>query len=244
MTTNYDQIAEQYRQSKHVPWREWIERFTLLELVGDLEGRSVVDFACGEGYYTRLVRLRGAGRVLGVDLSPGMIELARRQEATNPLGIEYRVADAREALSNEQFDIAVAAYLLNYAHDRDELVAMCEAVASSLRPGGRFVTVNCNPAMDFSTAPSYRKYGFEARSEIRAEGAPITWTFHVPGGPIQVENYHLDVATHEDALRGAGFRDVRWHVPRLAPEHRDQHDAMATFLDQSPITFIECVKSA
>jgi hypothetical protein len=49
MTTNYDQIATQYQESKHEPWREWIERYSFLELIGDVTGLSVVDFACGEG---------------------------------------------------------------------------------------------------------------------------------------------------------------------------------------------------
>src|SRR5690242_14347118 len=101
MTTNYDQIATQYQESKRAPWREWIERYSLLKLIGDATDKSVVDFACGEGYYTRLVKEQGAGRTLGIDLSPGMIELAREQEERALLGIEYRVADAREAMIDE-----------------------------------------------------------------------------------------------------------------------------------------------
>ena len=39
-----------------------------------------------------------------------------------------------------------AAYLLNYAHTAEELGRMCRAVAAALRPCGRFVTANNNPA--------------------------------------------------------------------------------------------------
>ena len=92
MTTNYDQIATQYQESKHEPWREWIERYSFLELIGDVTGLSVVDFACREGYYTRLLRARGAERTLGVDLSPGMIELAR---AGTPSAAGSRVSSGR-----------------------------------------------------------------------------------------------------------------------------------------------------
>jgi hypothetical protein len=53
MTTNYDPIAEQYKQSKHQPWRIYIETFTLMSLIGELSGKRVVDLACGEGFYTR-----------------------------------------------------------------------------------------------------------------------------------------------------------------------------------------------
>ena len=86
MTTDYDPIAAQYQRSKLQPWRAHIEAFTLIGLLGELEGKAVLDVACGEGFYTRLLRRRGADRVVGVDLSPGMIALARSQESAEPLG--------------------------------------------------------------------------------------------------------------------------------------------------------------
>ena len=121
MTTDYDPIAEQYQRSKQQPWRTYVECFTLMELVGDLQGLRVLDVACGEGFYTRQLRQRGAAQVMGLDLSHGMIELARRQELTHRLGIEYVVGDARELPHDPSFDLVVAAYLLNYARTRAEL---------------------------------------------------------------------------------------------------------------------------
>jgi hypothetical protein len=114
-----------------------------------------------------------------------------------------------------------------------------------LKPGGRFVTVNCSPTLDFTTAPSYRRYGFET-SVVGGwrEGAPITWKFYLEDGAFEIENYHLDVPTHEGALRAAGFRAIRWHPPRLAPEGLASaaNGFWTDFLNHAPITFIECVK--
>jgi ubiquinone/menaquinone biosynthesis C-methylase UbiE len=245
MTTNYDSISEQYKRSKQQPWRIHIECFTLMSLVGDPRGKAVVDVACGEGFYTRQLRQRGAAKVVGVDLSEGMVALARKQEAMHQLGIEYLVGDARDLSLAMDCDLAVAAYLLNYARDRQELRAMCSGIARCLKPGGRFVTVNCSPALDFSTAPSYRKYGFETHvvGSFR-EGTPITWTFYLEDGAFSIENYHLDVACHEEAFRLAGFREIHWHPPLLAPGGPSDHegDFWQTFMEHSPIAFIECVK--
>jgi toxoflavin synthase len=243
MTTDYDPIAEQYKRSKLQPWRAHVEAFTLMKLVGDLTGKAVVDVACGEGFYTRILRSRGAAKVTGLDLSPKMIELARTSEARQPLGIEYIVGDGRDMKFGPVFDLAAAAYFLNYAHDRAELDAMCNGIARCLKPGGRFVTVNSNPAWDFSSAPSYRKYGFEASvvGEFR-EQAPIIWTFYLDDGPFQIENYYLSVQTHETALRAAGFREIRWHRPLLSPEAEaaDGRNYWSDLLDHPPLTFIEC----
>jgi ubiquinone/menaquinone biosynthesis C-methylase UbiE len=245
MTTNYDPIAEQYKRSKLTPWRTHIECHTLLATIGGVDGKAVLDVACGEGFYTRLLRLRGAAPVTGVDLSEGMIDLAQRQEAQSPLGIEYVVGDGRDLRLPRPYDLAVAGYLLNYASTRAELAAMCNGIARALKPGGRFVTVNSNPAIDFRTAPSYRAYGFETRLEgDLTEGTPITWTFYLEDGPFSIENYYLPVSAHEEALRAAGFRTIRWHTARVSRQGEAEHgrEFWEPFLKTPPVTFIECVK--
>ncbi|MEQ8785602.1 MAG: methyltransferase domain-containing protein [Pirellulaceae bacterium] len=245
VTNDYDAIAEQYQRSKQQPWRVFIECFSLMELIGDPRGLNVLDVACGEGFYTRLMRQRGAARVTGVDLSEGMIELARQQEVDHRLGIDYRVADARRLDLDGEVDLVLAAYLLNYARTREELQAMCEGIAGSLRPGGRFVTVNSNPALAFPTVPSYRKYGFET-SVLGdwKEGTPIKWTFFLDEGPFDIENYYLSPAIHEDALRAAGFRSIHWHTPKLSPEGLVGYERgyWSNLLEHPPVTFLECVR--
>ena len=247
MTTNYDPIAEQYQRAKRQPWRAHIEAFTLLRLIGDPSGKAVIDIACGEGFYTRMIRQRGAARVTGVDLSEKMIGLARAVEAKQRLGIEYFVGDGRRDLAiSADYDLAAAAYFLNYAHDRAELHAMCRGIAHCLKPGGRFVTVNSNPACDFLSAPYYSKYGFEVSVAAPfREGAPITWTFYLEDGPLTIENYFLSVEVHEETLRAAGFRNIRWHRPMLAPEGQSIYgrDYWSVMLDHPPITFVECIRA-
>ena len=137
MSTDYDAVAKEYKRSKLAPWRTYIERYSLLKLLGKVRGKSVLDLACGEGFYSRLVRERGAARVVGVDLSSGMIGLGIAAEKESPLGIEYRVGDAKAYQTDERFDIVAAAYLLNYnyADTEEKLAAMCQTVARSLKPG-------------------------------------------------------------------------------------------------------------
>jgi SAM-dependent methyltransferase len=239
MFTDYDAIAEEYRRAKRQPWRSRVEAFTLLELAGDVAGLAVLDLACGEGHYTRRLADRGAARVVGVDLSEEMIALAREQEAARPLGIEYAVGDGRTLGFAGEFHLVVAAYLLNYARDADELAAMARGIAGALRPGGRFVAVNSSPDLEPFRRLSFRPYGFDVEFADAAEGAPITWTFHLEGAPLRIENYHLGAATHERAFREAGFADVRWHRPRLAPGTEDS-ESWRPFLDNPPILFLEC----
>ena len=79
----YDRIAPDYQESKLLPFRVYVEEYSTFKLLPDLNGRSVVDLACGEGIYTRKLMQRGATQVVGVDISGEMITLAREAEAAN-----------------------------------------------------------------------------------------------------------------------------------------------------------------
>jgi ubiquinone/menaquinone biosynthesis C-methylase UbiE len=243
MATDYDAISDQYQQAKRQPWRSRIEAFTFLGLLGDLTGKAVIDLACGEGHFTRMLPGLGAGPVVGVDRSEGMIALARAQEAAFPRGIEYRVQDCCSLRVPTPFDVVSAAYLLNYASSREELQAMTAAVARCLKPGGRFVTVNANPGLEFCRGATYRKYGFEVRNaDGPREGGPYTWVFHLEDGPVEVENYWLPASAYEAALESAGFREIRWQQPLLSPSGERDHDLdfWGDFLEHPPIIGIEC----
>jgi ubiquinone/menaquinone biosynthesis C-methylase UbiE len=245
MSTNYDPIAEQYRRVKEQPCSIHIETYTFLELIGDVAGKNVIDLACGGGFYTRRVKQRGAANVTGIDLSPRMIELARAEEAKERLGITYLVGDAKDLKLEAQFDLAISAYLLNHAKNRADLAAMCQAIARCLKPDGRFVTVNSSPLIDFKSAPSYRQYGMEVivPGELH-EGAPIIKRFLLGEETFDIEDYFLDAAIHEEAFRMAGFRDIRWHQPRLSPEGEAVfgREFWDIYLQNPPIAFIECFK--
>lgn len=245
MATDYDRITTQYQRSKLQPWRQHIECHTLFRLLGDLAGKAVLDLACGEGFYTRLLRHAGAARVVGVDISRGMIELARAQEIQEPLGIEYVIQDVKQLQLPDQFDLVVAGYLLNYASTLAELLQMCQAISRSLKPGGRFVTVNNNPDEPPAHFATNRPYGFlkSTAGELR-EGAAIDYAFFLDEGAFQITNYYLSIPIMEEAFATAGLREVRWHGPEVAAEGMAEFgkDFWADFLQHPPVVFIECVK--
>jgi len=90
----WDDNAEVW--AKHVragydTYRELYNNPAFFEFVGDLSNLTVLDAGCGEGHNTRKLAEQGA-RVVGVDISTKMIELARAEEQRKPLGIRYEVA--------------------------------------------------------------------------------------------------------------------------------------------------------
>ena len=116
-------------------------------LCGDVAGLRVVDVGCGSGYFAREMARRGA-HVLGVDISPRMVEHARALEAAEPLSIDYRVADAADVASllpAASCDLATSCLALQ---DMPAPDAVLRAVHAVLRPGGRFVVSVAHPCTD------------------------------------------------------------------------------------------------
>jgi SAM-dependent methyltransferase len=242
VSTDYEAIAEQYRDSKHAPWRVHIETPSFMRAVGDVRGKSVLDLACGEGFYSRLLSRGGAARVVGVDSSPAMIGLARAAERAEPLGVEYQVGDVRELDVGERFDLVVAAFLLNYAPGARELGEMCRAVARHLKPGCRFVTVNGNPELG-ARRIDYRQYGFERLVPADLpNGAPYMFRNHQDETSFDITVHQLDVATHEQEFAAAGLIDVRWVRPEVSGRASTEFGSgyWDTFVRDPPIILIEC----
>ena len=215
----YDAIARGYQESKRLPFREHIERHTLFELLGDIAGKTVLDLACGEGFYTRLLKQAGACEVTGVDVSAAMIELAEDQERQNPLGCKYVCTDVAAFEPGDGVDLVVAVYLLNYAKTADQVRQFCRVCHEALRPGGRFVGLN-NNVHNLSAEPvSFRKYGLERTWQSPLEaGDAIRYTMiNADGGQIEFDNFYLSPATHAEAFERAGFRDLCWVDVSLHP---------------------------
>lgn len=245
MTTDYNKIAEQYREVKGRPWRSLVEEYSMLQLIGPVAGLKVVDLACGEGFFTRKLRQQGAASIVGSDISREMIKLATEREQREPLGIDYLVEDVRAEGPRLDHDIAVAAWLLVYAHDREELAAMCRGLARQLRPGGRLVTLTTNPQLYFFPEFDYQKYGFQIHLEDQVrEGALIRWTGCLKdGSQLEVVNYYLPEEAYASALEAAGFRDIVFHPLTLSPKAVAEADYWADMINQPPAIMIEAIRA-
>ena len=239
----YDQIAEEYKTSKQLPFRKHIEAYTLFDLLGDLNDKSILDLACGEGIYARQFKASGARTVLGVDVSTEMIKLAEAEELKAPMGCQYQVANASSFNIDSSFDVITGVYLLNYAKSRQELFQFCEAVYRHLKPGARFVGINDNPFNSPERYHMYKPYGLIKESpENRQEGDYIRYTlFNADGTECTFDNYYLSPETYEEVFTAVGFKRFSWHWPRLAPEQLS-NTHWHYFMDYPPIIGFSAIR--
>ncbi|MFD7665951.1 class I SAM-dependent methyltransferase [Streptomyces sp. NPDC059788] len=219
MSSQFDALGRMYEEMAELPWRRDLESYTVLEVLGGQAGRSVLDIGCGTGQYCRALRRAGAGRVVGYDISAGMIAHAAEREAGEPLGIQYTT----EPPSDGDFDVALGVYVLPYATTYPELVDLCSVAARALAPGGLFVTLPVNP--DYAGDPAYYEpYGLRLHEdEPRADASRIT--LELCFGPYEatISARYWSRCALQSALVDAGFTDVAWHAFRVSPDGLRAH---------------------
>ncbi len=243
MAEIYDEFARQYKASKSLPFREHIEWYSYHKLLGDISQKSILDLACGEGYYTRRIKKMAAAKVVGVDISERMIELAKHQEENNSLGIDYFRGDVMALGKIGSFDLVVASYLLNYARTKKQLLKMCQTISTNLKSGGRFVSINNNPDQPPESFPICERYGFtKSLSGPLKEGAAITYEFFREGQKFHFDNYYLSTKTHEWAFKQAGLSHIQWHKIEVSTDGLNifGQEFWQDFIDYQPIVGIEC----
>jgi SAM-dependent methyltransferase len=205
--TDYEAMALVFdAHAEDSPYNAHYDRPAVLELVGDVSGRHVLDAGCGPGHYAEELIARGA-EVVAVDGVEGMVELARKRLGERAEVIQ---ADLNEALPFEkaEFDLVVCALVIHHLDDRE--ACLCEFFRV-LRPGGRVVLSTQHPTIDW-----LRKGGsyFDVREE------EDTW--HRDDRSFQMRFWREPLTALCAAIANAGFLIERLVEPLPSESMRER----------------------
>jgi ubiquinone/menaquinone biosynthesis C-methylase UbiE len=142
---------------------------TIVEELNPAPGERWLDVATGSGRVAELAATAGA-TVVGVDLAPGLIEVAKRRAGERGLNIDYRVGDAErlDGLDDASFDVVSSTFGVMFAPDQEAAAAQLARVT---RPGGRIGLTNWTP--DGRIGTMFRINGSYAPAPLPTN--PLVW---------------------------------------------------------------------
>jgi 2-polyprenyl-3-methyl-5-hydroxy-6-metoxy-1,4-benzoquinol methylase len=215
--TDYNYLANLYHFAKKNPVKQYSEEFSFFKNLGNVRGKSVFDLACGDGYYTRQIKMNGASLVVGADISEKMIERARNIEKRLASGINYTIFDVCQPRKIGAFDIVTSVYLFPYARTLNMLNQMCETIVLNLKPDGKMISVTLSPFVSNEILNAQIYYDVEMTTTSRlTDGAMIHIKIITEQGNICFDNTYWSKKTYEQALGKAGFKSIVWHKPQIS----------------------------
>jgi ubiquinone/menaquinone biosynthesis C-methylase UbiE len=142
----------------------------MIRLAGDVAGLEVLDAGCGSGPLTEALRAKDAV-VSGFDLSPAMVELARKRLGEDA---DVRVADLGAPLPypDDAFDLVVSSLALHYVKDWAPALAALRRV---LKPGGRLIVSIIHPTVYAVVYPEADYFALTQYSEGYDYGEETVW---------------------------------------------------------------------
>jgi malonyl-CoA O-methyltransferase len=156
--------AANYPPQAHNPLME-IEQAAMLELLPPLEGRAVLDLACGTGRYGLIAQEHGAAQVIGIDNSLPML-------AGSPLGGRVQAATEAVPLKSASIDVVLCGLALGHLPGVE--TSMRE-IGRVLKPGGAALVSDVHPFVALNgaqrtfAAPDGKVYAVEHHAHLYAD---------------------------------------------------------------------------
>ncbi len=202
-------------------YRDEMNNPATFKMLGNVDGKQLLDLSCGEGYNTRILAKKGA-RAIGVDFSHEMIRLARQKEKEDKLGIKYYVSDSADLkeFENERFDIVTCFMALM---DIERYENALSEVARVLKKNGRFVfsithpcfeygdTINGEPIAEWKyeegieSAVGKKPSHLEIRRYFGITRCKVSWDMKRLAKPFQTTSFHRTLTDYFQALHKSGF---------------------------------------
>jgi 2-polyprenyl-3-methyl-5-hydroxy-6-metoxy-1,4-benzoquinol methylase len=111
----------------------------ILELIGDVHGKKVLDAGCGEGFYSLWLSEKGA-KVLGIDGSDEMIKIAKKNASIRDLDAKFLIGDISDlGIEDGVFDLVLSTLVLMELKEADKTIS--ELVRVTKNEGNILISV-------------------------------------------------------------------------------------------------------
>ncbi len=211
----------------------------LLSMMPDLNGKKVLDLGCGFGEHCRLFADSGAEKVVGIDISKKMLEVAKR-ENSDPRIVYMNMPMEDIAQLNASFDVVVSSLALHYVED---FAGVVQNVYSLLLPDGVFIfsqehpLVTCHSGGSRWTRDEKGEKKYVNLSNYGIEGERVsTWFVD------NIKKYHRTFSSIVNTLLEAGFSVERVIEPLPTPELLERYPDYGDLLHKPDFLLVKVKK--
>jgi ubiquinone/menaquinone biosynthesis C-methylase UbiE len=205
---NYNAIADNYDDSEQNAITLWRLGYPVVaELLGDVTGKSCLDYGCGTGTFCRFLHSKGA-TLTGVDVSENMINVAKRN--SNHMIDYHTISDNINFLSDNKFDFVVSNFVLCTISSCQEISLILDQLYRVLKKEGRLFMMNSN--WDKSNGKEFISFKLEYSKNLFPGQAVRAIIKSDP--PILLNDYFWPIEEYCKLLEKSGFRihDVRENI--------------------------------
>lgn len=132
------------------------------KLLGDISGKTFLDFGCGTGRSAKFLKELGAEHVYGVDHDQNMIDQALSQELG---GVTFLLIDGRIPLPDFSIDGAVSMNVFMEIRTVGAMTRACAEIARTLRRDAPFVLESSSP---MAFGHTFRNFSYPHAGPLRS----------------------------------------------------------------------------
>ncbi len=207
---NWDKILGEYEGD---PYRRFVMIPALIKLLPNLQGKSLLDVGCGNGILIPHLLEAGAESVVGIDIIPELLEIARKRL---PETVKLYQKDVTKPfqLAEAPFDGAVSNFVLN---EVENLKGSLQNIYDQLHLGAFFIMGVTHPTFLLG---KHIIHGEKTLHDYKSyfAGQRITDKYFDKGQSIDFETYTFPVSAYVNTAIEVGFQIEKMIEPETTSQ--------------------------
>ncbi|MEX1014457.1 MAG: class I SAM-dependent methyltransferase [Candidatus Paceibacterota bacterium] len=242
----WDKVSEEYDilvENKDLLRTEILNK-SLVNLLGDLKDKDVLDAGCGQGYLSNIISKRG-GRVIGIDNSKKLISIAKKKYGFSVDNFEVENLKNKLTFDNDYFDVVVCSMVLM---DFNPIEKTIKEFYRIMKTKGSLIISLPHPA--FFTGKLHKTFLDKVMNrvphyDIKKYKEPFKKMVEINGLSEKTPFYHRSIEYYVSLLLKNGFSIKGLEEPVLNKDNEnDINNFLKLCMEIPPFLLIKAEKSS